>query len=223
MLREFVDRYFRKSLHRQMLEERIVKNAFKVKGRVLELGSKNRRYDHLFTESQEILASDIDANSNLEILSIDAREIPFPDESFDTVVAFEVFEYILETKEVLREINRVLKHGGGLHFSVPFMCPIHGGGEAEELDSDLIRYTGRGCKTLLDEEFKDIQIESFGGRWQIIYDVWFSWVRTRKSRLLKLLLTPFGILLKPLVCIFDSFSEKDLRRFVMGYYIVCKK
>ena len=45
--------------------------------------------------------------------------LPFKDETFDRVFMFEVLEHLENPSEALREISRVLKHGGTLHGSIP--------------------------------------------------------------------------------------------------------
>ncbi len=55
---------------------------------------------------------------NATVLQIDARDIPFESE-FDLVGAFDVIEHIGEDKQVLCEIHRSLKSGGGLLLTVP--------------------------------------------------------------------------------------------------------
>ncbi len=49
----------------------------------------------------------------------DALAIPFPDNHFDAVVAFEVFEHLTNWRKFLIEIRRVLKPGGTVYISTP--------------------------------------------------------------------------------------------------------
>lgn len=49
----------------------------------------------------------------------DAGEIPYPDGSFDLVLADNVMEHLARPEEVLNEINRVLRPGGHLLFKTP--------------------------------------------------------------------------------------------------------
>jgi SAM-dependent methyltransferase len=48
-----------------------------------------------------------------------ADALPFPDESFDLVCAFEIVEHVPDDEAVLREVARVLKKGERFIFSVP--------------------------------------------------------------------------------------------------------
>lgn len=49
----------------------------------------------------------------------DSLNIPFPDNTFDVVVAFEVFEHLTDWRKFLTEIKRVLKPNGKVYLSTP--------------------------------------------------------------------------------------------------------
>ncbi|MGH8213296.1 MAG: class I SAM-dependent methyltransferase [Rhodanobacteraceae bacterium] len=53
-----------------------------------------------------------------DLFQMDARRIPYEDE-FDLIGAFDVIEHIEEDGQVLSEIHRALKRGGGAIFTVP--------------------------------------------------------------------------------------------------------
>jgi ubiquinone/menaquinone biosynthesis C-methylase UbiE len=53
----------------------------------------------------------------------DALGMPFPDASFDTVIAAEVLEHIPDDMAAMREIVRVLKPGGQVAVTVPSFLP----------------------------------------------------------------------------------------------------
>lgn len=52
-------------------------------------------------------------------VKVDGVELPFPDESFDIVAAFDVLEHIAEDVKALVEWRRVLRPGGRLLLTVP--------------------------------------------------------------------------------------------------------
>ena len=57
-------------------------------------------------------------SEELTCLFGDAAKLPFPDDSFDLVLAIEVFEHLSDVEGALRELRRVC--GGSLVASVPF-------------------------------------------------------------------------------------------------------
>lgn len=64
-----------------------------------------------------VLASKKNKYKNL--ILVDARKLPFEDESFKTVVSISTLEHIEQVDKVFREVNRVLKKGGRFVFTVP--------------------------------------------------------------------------------------------------------
>lgn len=68
----------------------------------------------------------------------DAASLPFADNSMDTVVLLEVLEHVRHPEKTLSEIERVLKPGGILLLSMPFLYPVH------DAPYDFQRYTCHG-------------------------------------------------------------------------------
>lgn len=205
--------FFKQSLHRDFLEHEICGIASQISGVVLDAGSKNRRYDAYFKNAKEIVAIDRNPEPNKNIISADILKMPFEAANFDAVVSFEVLEYILETRSAIIEISRVLKAGGMLVFSVPFLDPVHG-------DIDCVRYTYKGWQEMLQPYFEDVQIKSFGGRFSVIWDFYFEKVRNRYNNYLKLILMPFLWTLKNIAKYLDR--RENNGRYAMGYFIICK-
>lgn len=58
-------------------------------------------------------------------LFADAARLPIADDSVDCVVLLEVLEHLEAPRDALVEIARVLKPGGRLLLSMPFLYPIH--------------------------------------------------------------------------------------------------
>jgi len=63
-------------------------------------------------------------NSRLDIVS-DITAIPVPDGNFDAVMCTEVLEHVPDPVAALKELNRVLKQGGYLLITVPFVSLTH--------------------------------------------------------------------------------------------------
>jgi SAM-dependent methyltransferase len=73
----------------------------------------------------------------------DVCRISFPEDCFDVVFLMEVLEHVYDPSQALAEIYRVLKPGGILVFSVPFIFPLH------DRPFDYFRFTKHGIKLLL--------------------------------------------------------------------------
>lgn len=55
----------------------------------------------------------------IDVINLDTRGVPFEDETFDIVFAFEVFEHFANPQSVIEEIRRVLKPKGLFLVSIP--------------------------------------------------------------------------------------------------------
>lgn len=73
----------------------------------------------------------------------DACRLPFADERFTAVAAFDVLEHLPEPHAALREFHRVLAEGGWLLLSIPFLYPVH------DAPHDFQRYTRFGLQRAL--------------------------------------------------------------------------
>jgi SAM-dependent methyltransferase len=122
--------YIRKSPHRNWLERSLVRLLPGLNGNVLDIGSRNRRYDYLL--KQKPVAIDIVEQVDRDVQKGDVTNLAFPEQSFDSVLCIEVLEYVDDPKRALAEIHRVLTPGGTLVLSVPFMFKVH---------EDRMRYT----------------------------------------------------------------------------------
>lgn len=73
----------------------------------------------------------------------DGGALPIVDASIDTVLLLEVLEHVRDAQAVLSNIARVLKPGGLLLLSVPFLYPLH------DAPHDYRRYTAPGLEAAI--------------------------------------------------------------------------
>ncbi len=88
----------------------------------------------------------------------DGSKIPLEDNSIDSVLATELFEHVPDVTSVLLELNRLLKPGGVLFFTVPFLWPLH------DIPYDEYRYTPFSLKRIFENTgYTKITINALGG------------------------------------------------------------
>jgi SAM-dependent methyltransferase len=95
-------------------------------GKVLDFGGGEKaEYRHII---QCTLYQSVNIDSGIEptyVIGI-GEPIPCGDGSFDTVISMNTLEHIFDVQFVLNELSRVLRPGGKLLLSVPFLFPVHG-------------------------------------------------------------------------------------------------
>lgn len=69
--------------------------------------------------NEEDLKKALDGKRYKKLLYADARNLPFKDNSYKTVVSVSVMEHIESCEKVIKEVHRVLKKDGKFVFSVP--------------------------------------------------------------------------------------------------------
>lgn len=120
-----------------------------LEGDLLDFGCGSKPYESLFKNVSSYVGVDIEVSghnhkdSKVDIF-YDGKKLPFPDNNFDVVVCFEVFEHVFNLEELLIEINRVLKIDGKLLISIPFAWDEH------EIPFDFARYTSYGITHILN-------------------------------------------------------------------------
>ena len=98
--------------------------------KILELGfGEGEHFGFVVPDYTEYIATDIDAErlerirpslpKNASVLGCDATALPFPDQSFDRVIATCLIAHLPKPEEALQEWRRVLRPGGHLTIYVP--------------------------------------------------------------------------------------------------------
>jgi SAM-dependent methyltransferase len=135
-------------------------DSFKRK-RVLDVGSGdingNNRW--MFTEC-EYHGNDVAQAPNVTIVS-KTKDLPFDDESFDTIVSTECFEHDPEYEDSLKKMYRMLKPGGLMAFTCASTGrPEHGTRRTSPGDSYGTKYQVEGMvdyyKNLTQDDIRQV-------------------------------------------------------------------
>ena len=99
-------------------------NANFLGGNLLDFGGGSKPYQNLFKNSQNYFSIEVLGNKeNLRSdIYYDGSKLPFADNAFDSILCTEVFEHVEKLDDVLDELYRVLKPGGRMIVTTPFMC-----------------------------------------------------------------------------------------------------
>lgn len=141
------------------IARRRLKNAIKNKsgelsGSMLDVGCGTKPYESLFLVD-DYIGLDIDNIYTRQLgkadYYYDGTTFPFEDEQFDSVVCNQVLEHVFNPDQFLGEIHRVLRDGGKLLLTIPFVWDEH------EQPNDYARYSSFGLISLL--QMNNFQIE----------------------------------------------------------------
>lgn len=144
-LRRILKYVARTPLHPQWLLGRrhIPEDISSADGTILDIGAADRWIQKYLAGDARYIALDYpvtarDLYGGRPDVFADAAWLPFAEASFDGVLCLEVLEHVPDPAQVLREIARVLKSGGRLWISTPFLYPLH------DTPFDFQRYTEFG-------------------------------------------------------------------------------
>lgn len=116
------------------------------------------------------------------LFQADVMRIPFKNDSFDVITAFDVIEHIEDDLAALKEICRACKIGGITVFAVPAFEFLWG--EHDELAHHLRRYTRKKLEALVLESGFEIEKISYNNSFLFPIGVVFRYVK-RFLRILK--------------------------------------
>jgi len=110
-----------------------------IKGRVLDLGAGSAKYkEMILKKALEYRSCDAVKNKNIDDIC-DVLNLPYPQESFDTIISTQVMEHVKNPFKMAEQIFKVLKPGGKVIVTAPFLIPMHSDPD------DYFRFTASGC------------------------------------------------------------------------------
>lgn len=160
-LRFYISPYFI-AKHYILRDIRNTLKSYSFKGSLLDIGCGEKPYKNLFNSINKYIGIDfknysINKDFKGEIPEdyfsddyLDTLTLPYQNESFDNVVAFQVLEHHKNPKKMISEVFRIVKSGGYILMTVPFLGGIH------EEPYDYQRFTRYGLSKLFEENNFDI-------------------------------------------------------------------
>ena len=158
------------------LEKELRPLARYLKGRVLNAGCGDRDISGCLKgwHAEEVENCDIQTSIPGAMLC-DLTQIPRPDNSYDSILCNAVLEHVPHPEEVMLELRRLLKPGGHVAISVPFLQPFH------PTPFDFRRYTREGILQLAERTgFQVIEMYPVHSLAQTLG--WLIWAHLEEKR-----------------------------------------
>lgn len=151
-------------------------------GTVVDLGGKTASAHYLseFAKQPELRLISTDLHAAPGVVAVDVQQrLPFGDAEVDTLIAFHLLEHVADVSVIANEAFRILRPGGRVFISVPFLFEFHADPDDYRrfTDRELARWWGSAGFTVE-------HLEALGD----------GPVTALASRLPTLLLPPIGIL-----------------------------
>jgi SAM-dependent methyltransferase len=194
----------------------------KLNGSLLDIGCGEKPYRPLMTSVQEYVGADVVSGPHVDVLIVPNKPLPLPDGRFDAVLITQVMEFVERPAELSAEIRRVLKPGGVVVASFPFIFQEHG-------PYDLVRYSGNAVAGLF-AGFSAVTVKRQGGIGSSLAILFLNWINESLNlvfplRLLRPLLLPlwlpFCLIVNLLALVFDQCDRT--RRYYSNVLAVLRK
>jgi SAM-dependent methyltransferase len=159
----------RESILRRQMERMIAAGTLPARPKILNIGAATGRSSEWLGELGDVVSLEYDgdccrltrARTGLEIVEGTVLDLPWEDDSFDAVCAFDVIEHVEDDAGAVAEMKRVCRRGGILFVTVPASPLLWS--EHDEINHHFRRYRigqleslFKGCDTLLCSGFNSL-------------------------------------------------------------------
>jgi ubiquinone/menaquinone biosynthesis C-methylase UbiE len=133
-------------------------------GRLIDIGCGEKPYQAMFASyiNEHVGVDHADSPHTRAFVDVTATayDIPLEDGSFDTALMSELLEHLETPGLALQEAHRLLRPGGWVILTSPFIWVLH------EAPRDFYRYSPFGLRWLLEQAgFENIEVTPIAGQW----------------------------------------------------------
>ncbi|OGC44539.1 hypothetical protein A2V54_02380 [candidate division WWE3 bacterium RBG_19FT_COMBO_53_11] len=201
--------------------EKIIKKY--AKGNLLDLGCGNAPLYGIYKDLvNSVTCVDWGKSHNTSYLDYKMdlnRELKLKSNQFDTVLMTDVLEHIVEPKNLLIEVQRILRKRGKLILASPFLYALH------EIPHDYHRYTRYSLEYYCRESgLKVIDLYPYGGLLEVFMDL-VNKTMARYLHFPKILLS-FHCWVSNLVTssrLGEKIRNRTSESFPLGYILIAEK
>jgi|TARA_B110000008_G_C16864274_1_gene522022 hypothetical protein len=188
-------------------------------GQSLEFGAinnRNKTFSNFFNGSKKFDYTNIVPNKKLGIFYSDlTKKLKISNKKYKNILLFNVLEHLSKYDLAFSETHRILKKGGYLIGSVPFIYQIHGA------PNDYFRFTRDSLNyNLTNNKFKNIKIIALGyGPFVASYSLIYPYIK---------FIPFFSQIVLIIACLLDTIIQTFVKTklseiFPVGYFFIAKK
>lgn len=182
---------------RKRLDDAVASHAHLAHGVLFDVGCGIKPYEKIFAPYVDSYigleySPESGFRGNKADFCGDAAALPLGDGSIDTILCTEVMEHVPDPEKTIAEFARILRPGGTLITTAPFVYPIHDA-------YDFFRYSPEGLAAIMKRHGLSVEeIQPLSGTAVTLvamvnmywYDIGFMWTKW---------LYPIGLVLRPLL------------------------
>ena len=209
-----------------------VAGKYRFTGSLLDIGCGEKPYKKLFPLVKYIGIDFNKYSKNKDISQgrpdyyfdksyLENGKLPFKSSSFNVVTLFQVLEHVKFPSKTLAETSRVLKSGGYVILTFPFLWPMH------EAPHDYFRYTEYGIRELVSNlELKQIEIIRQGSVFSAISIIMNEYLSNFASKnklnyIISIISYPLFLIFQYVSIILDKVFKSDT--IFTNYLIILQK
>lgn len=226
-----IDRLTRKAAHRLQrfskrrsrinlyawIEEALLEFGWGARAVTVNIGAGGEVGELLERAGLRPLSIDTDPSRRPDLIADITNLSTFGDASVDGVTCIEVLEHVKDPQLAVKELYRILKPGGVVVGSTPFLLGIH------DEPNDYFRFTGYGIRTLF-ADFQVLHLRERNGYFDAISVLIlrrFAVQPSQRAKRTALLLSP---VLLALACALQLLGRlMPSADGTTGYFFVCRK
>lgn len=151
-------------------DERLLRRLLRreLRGKIIDVGCGNAVLKKYLSPDTTYTGIDAQAGLGVDVVA-DVHRLPFPDNSFDGALCTSVLEHVEDERKVVGEIFRVVRPGGKVVITIPFMLHYHKDPE------DYRRLTHAGLQDLLEKQgFRQVTTHFIPGVFTVVEFAFFS-------------------------------------------------
>lgn len=198
-----------------------------INGVCADIGSGNSPYKQYFIANAKeyINIDNTKVNSaafhvSESFLEGDLRNLPLENASCDTVILTQVLEHVDDTQKSISEVNRVLKSGGTLIVSAPFIYQEH------ISPFDYYRFSENGLRYILkDYDIVEFHRHGYFGSAIMSQINGFLWILTSKNKIFRnFIALPFLLTVFAVNNVFGILLDFiKIKEFTPNFWVIAKK